>query len=108
MSKRSAALSRVCQQDLAIGLIGVALCHHTATDPVNEFISALPFAVHDGRARFWAQPSTDGFGLMRKRLVAWTILTSGLLAVAVWTVLGPPDHAAGPHLPSRDLAASVR
>ncbi|SFO59607.1 hypothetical protein SAMN05216330_103801 [Bradyrhizobium sp. Ghvi] len=45
---------------------------------------------------------------MRKQLVAWTILTSALLAVAVWSVLGPPDHPAGPHLPSRDLTASVR
>ncbi len=45
---------------------------------------------------------------MRKQLVAWTILTSALLAVAVWTVLGPPDHPAGPHLPSRDLTAAVR
>lgn len=45
---------------------------------------------------------------MRKQLVAWTILTSALLAVAVWTVLGPPDRPAGPHLPSRDLTASVR
>jgi hypothetical protein len=50
----------------------------------------------------------DGFGLMRKRLVAWTILTSALLAIAVWAVLGPPDHPAGPHLPSRDLTAAVR
>ena len=31
-----------------------------------------------------------------------------LIAVAVWTVLGPPDHPAGPHLPSRDLTAAVR
>ncbi|MGY3547297.1 hypothetical protein ACVWZ4_002682 [Bradyrhizobium sp. USDA 4472] len=45
---------------------------------------------------------------MTKQLVAWTILTSALLAVAIWTVLGPPDHEAGPHLPSRDLTASVR
>ncbi|MET4390908.1 hypothetical protein ABIB73_006694 [Bradyrhizobium sp. F1.4.3] len=52
--------------------------------------------------------STDGFGLMGKRLVAWTILTSALLAVAVWTVLGPPEHPAGRHLPSRDLTAAVR
>jgi hypothetical protein len=44
---------------------------------------------------------------MRKRLVAWTILTSALVAVAVWMVLGPPDHP-GPHLPSRDLTAAVR
>jgi hypothetical protein len=51
---------------------------------------------------------TDGSGLMRKQLVAWTILTSALLAVAVWTVLGPPDRPAGPHLPSRDLTAAVR
>jgi hypothetical protein len=49
---------------------------------------------------------TDGSGLMRKRLVAWTILTCAVLAVAVWTVLGPPDHPAGPHLPSRDLTAA--
>lgn len=45
---------------------------------------------------------------MRKQLVAWTILTSALLAVAVWTVLGPPDHPAGPHLPSRDQTAAMR
>lgn len=55
-----------------------------------------------------AEPSTDGYGLMRKQLVAWTILTSALLAVAVWTVLGPPDHPAGPHLPSRDQTAAMR
>ena len=45
---------------------------------------------------------------MRKQLVAWTILTSALVAVAVWTVLGPPEHTAGTHLPSRDLTASIR
>ncbi len=55
-----------------------------------------------------AEALTDGFGLMRKQLVAWTILTSALVAVAVWSVLGPPDHPAGPHLPSRDLTAAVR
>ncbi|MFK4720756.1 hypothetical protein ABIE89_001856 [Bradyrhizobium niftali] len=54
------------------------------------------------------QLSTDGFGLMRKRLVAWTILTSALLAVVVWTVLGPPDHPAGPNLHFRNLTAAVR
>ena len=47
---------------------------------------------------------TDGFGLMRKRLIAWTLLTSALVAVAVWTVLGPPARPAGPHLPSRTAA----
>ena len=41
---------------------------------------------------------------MRRRLIAWTILTCGLLAVAVWTVLGPPPH--GPHLPSRNMTAA--
>ena len=71
---------------------------------VNEFIGSSPIAVHDGSR----EPPTDGFGMMRKRLVAWTILTSALLAVAVWTVLGPPEHPAGPHLPSRDLTAAVR
>ncbi|WP_456622321.1 MULTISPECIES: hypothetical protein [unclassified Bradyrhizobium] len=45
---------------------------------------------------------------MRKRLIAWTILTSALLAVAVWTALGPPEHASGPHLPSRSQQAAVR
>ncbi|WP_271598198.1 MULTISPECIES: hypothetical protein [unclassified Bradyrhizobium] len=45
---------------------------------------------------------------MRKQLVAWTILTSTIVAVAVWTVLGPPDHAAAPHLHSHDLTAAVR
>ncbi len=76
---------------------------------MNEFIGSSPFAVHDGlRALRRIELSTDGFGLMRKRLVAWTILTSALLAVAVWTVLGPPEHPAGPHLPSRDLTAAVR
>ncbi|MBR1180136.1 hypothetical protein JQ617_39630 [Bradyrhizobium sp. KB893862 SZCCT0404] len=44
---------------------------------------------------------------MRKRLVAWTILTCALVAVAVWTLLGPPDRPAGPHLPSRNLTAAV-
>jgi hypothetical protein len=42
------------------------------------------------------------------RLLAWTILTSTLVAVAVWTVLGPPEPSGGPHLPSRHLTASVR
>jgi hypothetical protein len=89
----------------------VALCHDIAItkEPVNEFIPALLFAVHDNWRRCRRiSSSTDGFGLMRKQLVAWTLLTSALVAIAVWTVLGPPDHAAGPHLPSRDLAASVR
>lgn len=45
---------------------------------------------------------------MRRRLVAWTILTSALVAVAVWAVLGPPEHPTSPRLPSRDLTASVR
>ncbi|WFU72973.1 hypothetical protein [Bradyrhizobium sp. CB2312] len=45
---------------------------------------------------------------MRKRLVVWTILTCALVAVAVWGVLGAPDYAAGPHLPSRSLTAAVR
>ena len=45
---------------------------------------------------------------MRKQPVTWTILTSAIVAVALWTLLGPPDHVAGPHLPSRDLTASVR
>ena len=75
---------------------------------VNEFIGSPSLAVHDGSRLPRVDPSTDGFGLMRKQLVAWTILTSALLAVAVWSVLGPPDHPAGPHLPSRDLTASVR
>ena len=70
---------------------------------MNEFTAASPFAVHDG-----TDLSTDGFGPMRKQLVAWTFLTSAIVAVAVWTVLGPPDHTAGTHLPSRDLTASVR
>ncbi|WP_283806837.1 hypothetical protein [Bradyrhizobium sp. Y36] len=41
---------------------------------------------------------------MRKRLITWTILTSALVAVGVWTVLGPPAHPSGPHLPSRTAA----
>jgi hypothetical protein len=45
---------------------------------------------------------------MRKRLVAWTILTCALLAVAVWSLLGPPEHASGPQLLSRSLTAAVR
>ncbi len=52
--------------------------------------------------------SPYGICLMRKRLVAWTFLTSALVAVAVWTLLGPPDHPAGPHLPPRNLTAAVR
>jgi len=63
--------------------------------------------VHDGSA--WGHAdSSDGFGLMRKRLIAWTLLTCALLAVTVWTVLGPPDHLPGPHLPSRSLTAAAR
>ncbi|MBR1133922.1 hypothetical protein [Bradyrhizobium iriomotense] len=76
--------------------------------PVNEFIETSPVAVHDDRR---ASPHAfDGrdLAVMRKRLVAWTILTCALLAVAVWTVLGPPDRPAGPHLPSRNLTAAVR
>ena len=46
--------------------------------------------------------------MMRRRLVAWTVLTSALVAVAVWTLLGPPEHSGGPRLPSHDLTASVR
>jgi hypothetical protein len=46
--------------------------------------------------------------MRRRRLVAWTILTSVLVAVGVWTLLGPPDHSGGPSLPSRDRTASVR
>jgi hypothetical protein len=63
--------------------------------------------VHDRKARSSGGihiDMTDGFGLMRRRLVAWTILTCALLAVTVWTVLGPPDHPPGTHLPSRTAA----
>ncbi|WP_283806787.1 hypothetical protein [Bradyrhizobium sp. AT1] len=42
---------------------------------------------------------------MRKRLIAWTILTSALVAVTIWTVLGPPVPPSGPHLPSRTASA---
>ena len=59
-------------------------------------------------ARFGRLEPTDGCGLMRKQLVISTLLTSALLAVAVWILLGPPDHPAGSHLPPRDLTASVR
>ena len=45
---------------------------------------------------------------MRKRLVAWTILTCALLAVAVWGLLGAPEYASGVHLPSRSQTAAVR
>ncbi|MGL9619425.1 hypothetical protein QRQ56_15555 [Bradyrhizobium sp. U531] len=41
---------------------------------------------------------------MRKRLIAWTILTSALVAVGVWTLLGPPAPPSSPHLPSRTAA----
>lgn len=45
---------------------------------------------------------------MRKRLVAWTILTCACVAVAVWSLAGPPNTASGPHLPSRNVTAAVR
>jgi hypothetical protein len=45
---------------------------------------------------------------MQKRLITWTLLTSSLLALGVWTLLGPPEPTGGPHLPLRSLAASVR
>lgn len=51
---------------------------------------------------------TDGFGLMRKRLVVWTILTCALVAVTVWGLLGAPEYASGPHLPSRSQTAAAR
>ncbi|WP_256465540.1 hypothetical protein [Bradyrhizobium sp. 138] len=41
---------------------------------------------------------------MRKRLIVWTIMTSALVGVAVWSVLGPPDRPSGPYLPSRTAA----
>ncbi|WP_407186645.1 hypothetical protein [Bradyrhizobium centrosematis] len=41
---------------------------------------------------------------MHKRLIVSTILTCAAVAVAVWTVLGPPAHPSGPHLPSRTAA----
>ncbi|MBR1092640.1 hypothetical protein JQ621_34780 [Bradyrhizobium manausense] len=44
--------------------------------------------------------------MRRRGLVAWTILTSALVAVAVWTVLGPPDHSGGPRLSSRDRTST--
>ncbi|MDH6260113.1 hypothetical protein [Bradyrhizobium sp. BR13661] len=44
--------------------------------------------------------------MRHRRLVARTILTSILVAVAVWTLLGPPDHSGGPRLSSRDRTAS--
>lgn len=43
---------------------------------------------------------------MQRRLIAWTILTSALIAVGVWTLLGAPDTASGPPLPSRSLTAA--
>ena len=33
--------------------------------------------------------SINGSGLMRRRLIAWTIMTSALVAVTVWSMLGP-------------------
>lgn len=44
------------------------------------------------RARWLARCiafSTNGSGLMRRRLIAWTIMTSALVAVTVWSMLGP-------------------
>ncbi|WP_283814294.1 hypothetical protein [Bradyrhizobium liaoningense] len=41
---------------------------------------------------------------MRKRLITWTILTSALVAVGVWTVLGPPGPSSRAQLPSRTAA----
>lgn len=60
------------------------------------------------RRRRGIKISIDGFGLMRKRLIAWTILTCALLAVAVWSLLGPPEYVSGPQLPSRSMTAAVR
>ena len=45
---------------------------------------------------------------MQKRLITWTMLTSSLVALGVWTLLGPPEPTGGTHLPLRSLAASVR
>jgi hypothetical protein len=77
----------------------------SASEAVSEFTAPPLFAMHDVVR---PGPQIDGrMRLMRKRLVAWTMLTCTLLAVAVWTVLGPPQHAS-PQLPSRSLTAAVR
>jgi hypothetical protein len=70
---------------------------------VNEIIVLPRFAVHDHE--YWDLRHTSGFDQMQKRLIASTILTCALVAVAVWTVLGPPAHPSAPHLPSRTAAA---
>ncbi|RXH26082.1 hypothetical protein XH99_21335 [Bradyrhizobium nanningense] len=69
---------------------------------VNEFIGLPRFAAHDRECPNFHH--AGGFDQMRKRLIAWTILTSALVAVGVWTVLGPPAHPSGTHLPSRTAA----
>jgi hypothetical protein len=45
---------------------------------------------------------------MQQRLITWTMLTSSLVALGVWALLGPPEPTGSPHLPPRSVAASVR
>jgi hypothetical protein len=52
-------------------------------------------------------PIDGRIGPMRERLATWTILTCVLLAVAVWSLLGPPPPASGLHLHFRNLAAAA-
>ncbi|MBP0115450.1 MULTISPECIES: hypothetical protein [Bradyrhizobium] len=71
---------------------------------VNELIEPPIFAVHDGAGALVHRDFYRRIGLMRKRLIVWTIMTATLVAVTVWTMLGPPDRPSSPHLPSRTAA----
>ncbi len=45
---------------------------------------------------------------MRRPLVTWTVLMSSLVALGVWTLLGPPEHTGGSHWQPRNLTTEAR
>ncbi len=45
---------------------------------------------------------------MRARLVTWTLLTSVLVALGIWALLGPPEPTGGPHWPGSSVADELR
>ncbi|WP_407116219.1 hypothetical protein [Bradyrhizobium sp. LMG 9283] len=90
----------------AVQCVRTALVHNSIgrSRTVNALIEPPIFAVHDDWRALVHRDSYRRIGLMRKRLIVWTIMTSTLVAVTVWTMLGPPDRPSTPHLPSRTAA----
>lgn len=99
---------RACLRGRCHGTCGVnaparqSFVSHALFSAVNEFIGSSLFALHDRSSfhrRIWLDAGPT-------RCLDHPDLSPG--RVAVWTVLGPPDHPTGPRPPSRDLTAAVR